>query len=82
MEYFFKKNILTIKNINLYYFVTHNNEEDLENPYNLELNIKYLQPPYELDLCYKIFPDIPLALNAYKLSVNRKRIEERIKQLK
>ena len=81
LEYFFKKNILKIKNVNLYYFVTHNNEEDLENPYNLDINIKYLPPPYELDLCYKFFPDLPQALNTYQLSVNRKRIEERIKQL-
>ena len=81
LEYFFKKNILKIKNINLYYFVTHNNDEDLENPYNLDINIKYLPPPYELDLCYKIFPDLPQALNTYQLSVNRKKIEERIKQL-
>lgn len=81
LEYFFKKNILKIKNFNLYYFVTHNNDEDSENPYNLEINIKYLPPPYELDLCYKIFPDLPQALNTYQLSVNRKKIEERIKQL-
>ena len=81
LEYFFKKNILKIKNINLYYFVTHNNDEDLENPYNLDINIKYLPPPYELDLCYKFFLDVPQALNIYQYSVNRKRIEERIKQL-
>ena len=81
LEHFFKKNILKIKNFNLYYFVTHNNEEDLENPYNLDINIKYLPPPYELDLCYKFFPDLPQALNTYQISVNRKRIEERIKQL-
>ena len=81
LEIFFKKDILKIKNINLYYFVTHNNEEDLENPFNLDINIKYLQPPYELDLCYKYFPDQPQALNSYQLSVNRKSIEERLKQL-
>ena len=81
LDHFFKKNILKIKNVNLYYFVTHDNEEDLENPYNLDVNIKYLPPPYELDLCYKIFPDLPHALNTYHISVNRKRIEERIKQL-
>lgn len=81
LEHFFKKNLLKIKNVNLYYFVTHNNEEDLENPYSLDINIKYLPPPYELDLCYKIFPDVPHALNTYHISVNRKRIEERIKQL-
>ena len=81
LQYFFKKNILKIKNVSLYYFVTHNNEEDSENPYNLDINIKYLPPPYELDLCYKCFPDLPQSLNTYQLSVNRKRIEERIKQL-
>ena len=81
LEYFFKQNILKIKNVSLYYFVTHNNEEDSENPYNLDININYLPLPYELDLCYKFFPDLPQALNTYQLSVNRKRIEERIKQL-
>ena len=81
LEIFFKKNILKFKNVNLYYFVTHNNDEDLESPFNLDINIKYLTPPYELDLCYKIFQDLPLALNTYQLSVNRKCIEERIKQL-
>ena len=81
LEIFFKKNILKFKNVNLYYFVTHNNEEDLENPFNLDINIKYLPPPYELDLCYKIFQDLPQVLNTYQLSVNRNCIEERIKQL-
>lgn len=81
LEIFFKKNILKFKNVNLYYFVTHNSEEDLDNPYNLDINIKFLPPPYELDLCYKIFQDLPQALNTYQLSVNRKCIEERIKQL-
>mgnify|MGYP002624787346 CR=1 FL=1 len=80
LEIFFRKELLKIKNINLYYFVTHNSE-DLENPFNLDINIKYLQPPYELDLCYKYFPDQPKALNTYQLSVNRKSVEERLKQL-
>ena len=40
-----------------------------------------MQPPYELDLCYKYFPDQPKALNTYQLSVNRKSVEERLKQL-
>ena len=81
LEIFFKKNILRFKNINLYYFVTHNSEEDLDNPYNLDINIKFLLTPYELDLCNTIFQDLPQALNTYQLSVNRKCIEERIKQL-
>ena len=81
LEIFFKKDILKIKNINLYYFVTHNNEEDLENPFNLDINIKYLQPPYELDLCYKYFPDQPQALNSYQLSVNKNSIEEKLNQI-
>ena len=80
LEIFFRKELLKIKNINLYYFITHNSE-DLENPFNLDINIKYLQPPYELDLCYKYFPDQPKALNTYQLSVNRKNVEERLKQL-
>ena len=80
LEIFFKKELLKIKNINLYYFITHNSE-DLENPFNLDINIKYLQPPYELDLCYKYFPDQPKALNTYQISVNRKSVEERLKQI-
>ena len=80
LEIFFRKELLKIKNINLYYFITHNSE-DLENPFNLDINIKYLQPPYELDLCYKYFPDQPKALNTYQLSVNRKSVEERLKQI-
>ena len=58
LRIFFKKNILKIKNINLYYFVIHNNEEDLENPYNLNIIIKYLPFPYELYLCSKMFSAI------------------------
>ena len=80
LDIFFKKDILKIKNVNLYYFVIHNNEEDLDSPFNLNINIKYLQPPYELDLCYKIFADQPKALNAFQISCNRKSIEDRLKQ--
>jgi len=80
LDIFFKKDILKIKNVNLYYFVIHNNEEDLDSPFNLDINLKYLQPPYELDLCYKIFADQPKELNAFQISCNRKSIEDRLKQ--
>ena len=78
---FFKKNLLIIKNENLYFFITHNSEEDFENGYNLNIDIKSLTPPYELDLCYKYFPDLPQALNVYQLSVNKNKVEEKIKEM-
>ena len=81
LYYFFKRNLLVIKNENLYFFITHNSLEDFENGYNLNIDIKSLTPPYELDLCYKYFPDLPQALNIYQLSVNKKKIEEKIKEL-
>lgn len=81
LRYFFKKNLLVIKNINLYFFITHNSEEDFENGYNLDIEINSLTPPYELDLCYKYFPDLPQALNPYQLSVNKNKVEEKIKEL-
>ena len=81
LYYFFKRNLLVIKNENLYFFITHNSLEDFENGYNLNIDIKSLTPPYELDLCYKYFPDLPQALNIYQLSVNKNKIEEKIKEL-
>ena len=81
LYYFFKKNLLIIKNENLYFFTIHNSGEDFENGYNLNINIKSLIPPYELDLCYKYFPDLPQALNIYQLSVNKKKVEEKIREL-
>ena len=81
LYFFFRKNLLIIKNENLYFFITHNSEEDFENGYNLNITISSLTPPYELDLCYKYFPDLPQALNLYQLSVNKKKVEEKIEEL-
>ena len=65
----------------MYFFITHNSEEDFENGYNLNINIQSLTPPYELDLCYKYFPDLPQAVNIYQLAVNKSKVEEKIKEL-
>ena len=81
LYFFFEKNLLIIKNENLYFFITHNSEEDFENGYNLNINIQSLTPPYELDLCYKYFPDLPQALNVYQMSINKNKVEEKIKEL-
>ena len=81
LYFFFEKNLLIIKNTNLYFFITHNSEEDFENGYNLNINIQSLTPPYELDLCYKYFPDLPQAVNIYQLAVNKSKVEEKIKEL-
>ena len=64
-----------------YFFITHNSEEDFENGYNLDITINSLTPPYELDLCYKYFPDLPQPLNLYQLSVNKNKVEKKIKEL-
>ena len=81
IQYYFKKDLLKIKNQELYYFIIHNEEEDFENAYNLNINIKNLSPPYELDLCYKIFYDIPKGTNTYNLSVKQSKIKKRIEEL-
>ena len=81
LEYFFKRDLVFIKNENLYYFITHNSEEDFENGYNLNINIQSLTPPYELDLCYKYFPDLPHPINIYNLSVNKTKVNEKIKEV-
>ena len=81
LYFFFAKNLLIIKNENLYFFITHNSEEDFENGYNLDITINSLTPPYELDLCYKYFPDLPQPLNLYQLSVNKNKVEKKIKEL-
>ena len=81
IQYFFKKDLLKIKNQELYYFIIHNEEEDFENAYNLNINIKNLSPPYELDLCYKIFYDIPKGTNTYNVSVKQSKIKKRIEEL-
>ena len=64
----FNQDLLKYKNIDLYYFVEHKSSEDPDNAINLEQNIKYLQEPYELTLCYKNFPDLQDAKNIYNPS--------------
>ena len=81
LDYFFKKDLVFIKNENLYYFITHNSNEDFESGYNLNINIQSLTPPYELDLCYKYFPDLPHPINIYHLSANKTKVNEKIKEI-
>ena len=81
LDYFFQKDLVFIKNENLYYFITHNSEEDFESGYNLNINIQSLTPPYELDLCYKYFPDLPHPINIYNLSLNKTKVNEKIKEV-
>ena len=64
LKIFFNQDILQYKNFDFYYFVEHKSSQELDNAINLETNIKYL-PAYELNLCYKNFPDLPEAKNAY-----------------
>ena len=63
------KDILPYKNFDFYYFVEQKSSQEIDNAINLETNIKYLAPPYELHLCYKNFPDFPEATNAYKKGI-------------
>ena len=64
LKLFFNQDILLYKNFDFYYFVEHKSSQEIDNAINLETNIKYL-PSYELNLCYKNFPDLPDAMNAY-----------------
>ena len=64
LKIFFNQDILQYKNYDFYYFVEYKSAQELDNAINLETNIKYL-PSYELHLCYKNFPDLPEAMNAY-----------------
>ena len=64
LKIFFNQEILQYKNFDFYYFVEHKSSQELDNAINLDTNIKYL-PGYELNLCYKNFPDLPEAKNAY-----------------
>ena len=64
LKIFFNQDILQYKNFDFYYFVEYKSSQELDNAINLETNIKYL-PSYELHLCYKNFPDLPEAMNAY-----------------
>lgn len=81
LDDFFKRDLVFIKNENLYYFITHNSDEDFESGYNLNINILSLTPPYEFDLCYKYFPDLPHPINIYNLSVNKTKVNEKIKEV-
>ena len=64
LKIFFNQDILQYKNFDFYYFVEYKSAQELDNAINLETNIKYLHS-YELSLCYKNFPDLPEAMNAY-----------------
>ena len=64
LKIFFNQDLLQYKNFDFYYFVEYKSAQELDNAINLETNIKYL-PSYELHLCYKNFPDLPEAMNAY-----------------
>ena len=81
LDDFFKRDLVFIKNENLYYFITHNSDEDFESGYNLNINILSLTPPYEFDLCYKYFHDLPHPINIYNLSVNKTKVNEKIKEV-
>ena len=58
LKIFFNQEILQYKNFDFYFFVDHQSEQEPDNAINLETNIAYL-PSFELDLCYKNFPDLP-----------------------
>ena len=64
LEYLFSKDFLVYKNIDLYYFVEHKGNDDIDNAINIDTNIKYLSY-FELDLYIKKFPDAPEAMNIY-----------------
>ena len=68
LKIFFNQDILQYKNFDFYYFVEYKSAQDIDNAINLETNIKYL-PSYELNLCYKNFPDLPEAMNAYNKGI-------------
>jgi hypothetical protein len=69
LQIFFHQDILPYKNFDFYYFVEQKSSQEIDNAINLETNIKYLAPPYELHLCYKNFPDFPEATNAYNKGI-------------
>ena len=45
-------NLLKYKNFNSYYFLRHDDKNDLINAININTKIKYLEEPYEIDLYY------------------------------
>ena len=60
LEWLSNRDLLKFKNIDLYYFVSHNDEkeDDLDNALNLDTIIRML-PSLELDLKVKNLPDVP-----------------------
>jgi hypothetical protein len=61
LEQLAMKKRLTYKNLELYYFVEHNDSsdnEEMDNAIRTEMLLKYLTT-YELDLYFKKFPDMP-----------------------
>ena len=63
-----QKEMLTIKNVDLYYFVEHSDkEEDMDNCINIDTNVKYLNT-CEIDLYYKKFPDVPESVSYSQFS--------------
>lgn len=62
LNIFFEQNIFKNKNMENYFFVEHNEIQDIENEINLDTNIKYL-PSYELNLCTKNYFEIPEIVN-------------------
>ena len=69
LEIFFHQDILPYKNFDFYYFVEQKSSQEIDNAINLDTNIKYLAPPYELHLCYKNLPDFPEATNAFNKGI-------------
>ena len=67
------KNKLQYRNIELYYFVEHeDNNEDMDNALSWEMELKYLST-YELDLYTKKFADVPNLLEmsqSYRLNLS------------
>ena len=68
------KNKLRYRNIDLYYFVEHEeeNNEDMDNALSWEMELKYLST-YELDLYTKKFADVPNLLEmsqSYRLNLS------------
>ena len=60
LEWLSNRDLLKFKNIDLYYFVSHNDEkeDDLDNALNLDTIIRMF-PSLELDLKVKNLPDVP-----------------------
>ena len=70
LNIFFEENLLKNKESDQYYFVEHNEIQDIENEINLDTNIKYL-PSYELNLCTKNYYELPEMINEYNIDVKR-----------